>query len=70
MDHFAGVTVDEAPEPIPRQRPLARRVTIQIAQARPSDILRDTAKIIPDKRFAILGPLVTRGVRAVRNQQN
>jgi hypothetical protein len=70
VDHFAGVTVNETAQPVPRQRPLAGRVPMQIAKPGPSHVLRDAAKTIPDKRFAVFRSLVTRGARAIGNQEN
>jgi hypothetical protein len=66
--HFAGVTVHDVSESIPRQRALTRRVTVTVAQSRPTRLLRDAAKAIPNKRFSILATLITRRACAIGAQ--
>jgi len=65
-NHFAGVAVDQFSESIPGQRPLAGRISIFVPGARPGYFLSDSAQTIPNQRFPILGALIPRAARSVR----
>ena len=65
-NHFAGVAVDEFSESIPCQGTLAGRISVFVPGARPGYFLSDSAQTIPNQRFPVLGALVPRGVRPMR----
>jgi hypothetical protein len=69
VNHFSGVAVDESSKSIPCQRTFTGGVSIPVVPARPADVLRNSAQIVPNQRFSILSPLISGRVRAARQRQ-
>src|SRR2546423_1412022 len=69
VNHSSGVAVDESSKSVPCLGTFSGSVSIPVLRARPADVLRNSAQIVPNQCFSILSPLISGRVRTGRQRQ-
>ena len=69
VNHSSGIAVDESSKSIPRQGAFSGGVSILVVRARPTDVLGNSAQVIPNQRFSVFSTLISGRVRAARQRQ-